>query len=576
MSLSIAFGSTRSSTKARTVSWMSFCSSVSSKSTAQVYGRARDLGPALLPLALVGGAAFDNGGFDATTWGWLTLIPLVVVGAALVLNRLRRPSGLVLAFLGLLAAFTAWTWLSVAWSDDVSQSVLEGERLLVYVAAAAAFLALGRGHTYALRLLGGLLAAITLACAWALCLRAFGGAGSYDVASVSADATRRLAAPLGYSNGLGVFASIGVLLAAGLALRLRRPLFAAPVLVLGPTLYFTYSRGAWLALGAGAVAGVALASPRLPRRVLLTGAAVVVALLALALVRVGGPAGAVHEFSHAGPTVKADKNRRLFSLSGSSHAQYWHVAWQEAEAHPWLGSGAGSFQRRWLRSRPAALPVLDAHNLYLETLAELGPVGLGMLAALLALPATAAVVARRNPLSAPAFAGYVAYLVHAAQDWDWELPAVTLAALGCAAALLVLAERERRPGFGRGARAAGIVAAVLLELIALGALAGNQTLASASASLDADNAPRAARDARWAKRLVPWSADPWRLHGEALLSQGDVDGARQDFLTALQKDSSDWDSWVDLALVTQGTERKRAVENARRLNPQERILPRGG
>jgi O-Antigen ligase len=553
---------------------MSFCSSVSSKSTTQVYGRADRLGPVLLPLILVGGAAFDNGGYDASTWGWLTLGPLVLVGAALVVNRARRPDRLAVAFLGLLTVFTAWTWVSIAWSDDISESVLEGERLFVYLAAAAAFVIIGRGQ--AARLVGGLLAAITLVCGWALFLRAFGGSGSYDVASVSTDATRRLAAPVGYSNGLGLLAAIGILLAVGLALRHRRALFAAPVLVLGPALYFTYSRGAWLALGAGAVGGLALALPRLPKRIVVAAAAAVAVLLVLGLVRVGGPAGAIHEFSRAGPTVKADKNRRLFSLSGSSRAQYWHVAWREVENHPWLGSGAGSFQRNWLRLRPAELPVLDAHNLYLETLAEVGPIGLALLAALLVFPAVAAVIARRQPLAAPVFAGYVAYLVHAAQDWDWELPAVTLAALCCAAALLVLAEREPRPALSRRARTAALGAALVLALLALGALAGNAALGAARAALDADNPARAARDARWAKRLVPWSADPWRLHGEAQLSKGNVDGARQDFKTALRKDPSDWDSWVDLSLVTSGTERTEAGERAAQLNPLERIPKSGG
>jgi hypothetical protein len=553
---------------------MSFCSSVSSKSTAEVYGRVHWLGPALVSLVLVGGAAFDNGGYNASTWGWLTLVPLVLVGLALVLNRARSPDRLAVGFLGLLGAFTAWTWVSIAWSDDISESVLEGERLFVYVAAAAAFIVLGRGQPA--KLVGGLLAAITLACGWALFLRAFGGSGSYDVASISTDATRRLAAPVGYSNGLGLFAAIGILLAVGLALRLRRGFLAAPVVLLGPTLYFTYSRGAWLALGAGAVGGLILAVPRLPRRVAVAVAATVAALLVLALFRVGGPAGAIHEFSRAGPTVKADKNRRLFSLSGSSRAQYWHVAWREVENHPWLGSGAGSFQRNWLRLRPAELPVLDAHNLYLETLAEVGPIGLALLAALLVLPAVAAVTARRQPLAAPVFAGYVAYLVHVAQDWDWELPAVTLAGLCCAATLLVLAEREPRPAFGGKARAGALGAALVVALLALGALAGNAALGAATAALDADNPASAARDAGWAKRLVPWSADPWRLQGEAQLSKGNVDGARQDFRTALRKDPSDWDSWVDLSLVTSGTERNEADERAAQLNPLERIPKSGG
>jgi O-antigen ligase len=561
-------------TNVLTVSWMSRCSSVNSKSTGQVYGRARALGPVILPLALVGGVALDNGGFDATSWGWSTLLPLVIVGVALVVGRARAPNGLALAFLGLLGAFAAWTWLSVAWSNDVGASALDAERVLLYLSAVAAFLLLDRSQVT--RFLFGLLAAVSLVGVWALSLRAFGGPGSYDVASVSADATRRLAAPVGYSNALGLLAAIGIVLALGLAVRLRRPFAAAPVFVLAPTLYFTYSRGAWLALAAGGIAALGLTVPRMSRRTVVGVAIVVICAGAIALVRVGGPGGAIREFSHAAPSVKADRSRRLFSLSGSSRAQYWHVAWRDYQHHPWLGSGAGSFQREWLRSRPADLPVLDAHSLYLETLAELGPGGLGLLAALLALPVAAGLISRKQPLAAPAFGGYVAYLVHAAQDWDWELPAVTLAGLGCAVALLILAEREPRPPLHRKARVAGVGAAVLLSLLTLGALAGNQTLAFASASLDADQPARAARDARWAKRLVPWSPEPWRLHGEALLSQGDLDGARRDFQSALRKDSSDWDSWVDLALVTRGGAQRRAAAQAHRLNPLEPIHLGGG
>ena len=545
---------------------------MSSKSTGQVYGRASRLGPFLLPLVLVGGVAFDNGGFDATTWGWSTLVPLTVVGVALVAGAARRPSNLALGFLGLLAALTAWTFGSVAWSDDVSQSVLDGERLLVYLAAVAVLLVLERRQVEGL--LWGLLAAITLVCAWALYLRVFGGAGSYDIA-VSPGSTRRLAAPLGYSNGLGVFAAIGVLLAGGLSIRLRSVTAAAALLVLVPTLYSTYSRGAWLALAAGAVAAIALGRPRVPKAVAVAGAVVIVAGLTVALVRVGGPAGAVRKFSGVGPTVKTGQNRRLLSLSGNSRAQYWHVAWREYREHPWLGTGAGSFQRHWLRLRPAELPVLDAHSLYLETLAELGPVGLALLAAALTLPLVASVLARDDPVAVPALGGYVAYLVHAAQDWDWELPAVTLAGLVCAAALLVLAERRPRPQLPPSLRVGAGAITVVLALAALGALAGNQAVSGANAALDRDDPARAERDARWAERLVPWSPEPWRLHGEALLSRGKLDAARRDFRRALVKDPSDWESWADLALVTQGAERREAARHARSLNPLEQVLPTG-
>ena len=552
---------------------MSRCSSLRSKSTGQVYGRARLLGPVLLPFVLVGGVAFDNGGYDATTWGWSTLVPLVVVGAAMLSGVARRPGQLGLVVLGLLAAFTAWTFASVAWSDDVAQSVLEGERLLLYLAASAAFLLVGRD--LAERLLVGVLAAITVACGWALCLRAFGGPGSYDVVSASLGATRRLAAPLGYSNGLGAFAAIGIVLAVSIAARRRSFVAASPLLVLLPALTFTYSRGAWLALGAGLVAAALLVRPRLPRPVAIGAGAILAVVLVLVFVWVGGPVGAVRKFSGAGPAVKANQSSRLLSLSGSSRAQYWHVAWREYVSDPWLGSGAGSFQRSWLRSRPAALPVLDAHSLYLETLAELGPVGLALLVALLAVPLAAALRSEAPGLAAPAFGGYVAFLVHAAQDWDWELPAVTLAGLACAAVLLLLAERRPRAALSPRIRAFALAALVALALTALGALAGNEALASASAALDRDDPGSAASAARWAERLVPWSPDPRRLHGEAELSLGNVSAARRDFRRALAIDSADWESWVDLALVSQGTARRLALAHAQRLNPREE-LPSGG
>jgi O-antigen ligase len=541
---------------------MSRCSSVSSKSTPQVYGRR--LGPLLLPLVLVGGVAFDNGGYDATTWGWATLLPLVVIGLLLVSGRGRRPGSLGLGFLAVLAALVAWTAISVAWSLAVSQSVLEAERGLVYLAAAAAFLAFEREDVESLLL--GLVAAIAIVCVWALCLRAFGGAGSYDVDSVGPGATRRLAEPLGYSNGLGAFAAIGAVVTGALAASKRNAAFAAPLLLFLPTLYFTYSRGAWLALTAGALAGLALAAPRLSRRLVIAVAAAVAVAFVVALVRVGGPAAAVREFSGAGPTVKSGARGRLLSLSGSSRAQYWHVAWHEYESHPLGGVGAGGFQRSWLRLRPAPLPVLDAHSLYLETLAELGPLGLALLVAALALPVVAGVRARGDPLAAAAVGGYAVFVVHAAQDWDWELPAVTLAGLVCCCGLLLLAERGR-PSLGRRERVAGTAAAAALGLVALAALAGNESVAGARSALDRDDSAAAARDARWAERLLPWSSVGARLRGETYLSEGDVDRARRSFEQATRTDGRDWEAWADLALVTRGEARGHALARARELNP---------
>jgi O-antigen ligase len=123
-------------------------------------------------------------------------------------------------------------------------------------------------------------------------------------------------------------------------------------------------------------------------------------------------------------------------LFGENRPRYWHVAWREFTENRVLGSGAGTFDEFWLDWRTVSSYARDAHNLYLETLAELGIPGLLLLLSAL-LPPLLVLRRGRDPLRATAAAGYVAYLIHTGVDWDWELPATTIAGLLCAAALLV-------------------------------------------------------------------------------------------------------------------------------------------
>ena len=78
----------------------------------------------------------------------------------------------------------------------------------------------------------------------------------------------RLEAPLGYWNALGIFTVMGILLGAGI--RCPRAASADPrgsrrgtTVVLVPTMYFTFSRGAWLSLGVALIVLVALDRRRL-------------------------------------------------------------------------------------------------------------------------------------------------------------------------------------------------------------------------------------------------------------------------------------------------------------------------
>src|SRR6266576_237049 len=239
----------------------------------QVYGRPtaklpdpRRLVPGLVAGASVAALAADAGGFDPTSWGWSAIALLLVLAASLLLGA-RRLSLLEWALPAALASLTAWSWLSLLWSSDVTQTVLEGERMLLYLAAAAALLLVGR-RTDMEGILASLVVAITAICAYALAVRLLAPAReTYQVLSTDPQASFRLARPLGYANALALFAAMGILLALGFALHGRRSAFRAlgssALVVLAPTLYFTYGRGAWLALAAGVLAFLALEHERL-------------------------------------------------------------------------------------------------------------------------------------------------------------------------------------------------------------------------------------------------------------------------------------------------------------------------
>jgi tetratricopeptide (TPR) repeat protein len=223
---------------------------------------------------------------------------------------------------------------------------------------------------------------------------------------------------------------------------------------------------------------------------------------------------------------------------------------------PALGAGAGTYSRWWLRERPVPQPVQDAHSLYLETLAELGPIGLALLLVALTTPFAAS----RSWWTPVAFAPYAAFLAHAAQDWDWELPAVTVAAVACGAAPITASDGRRVP------RVVAVVPAALCLLV-VPAFLGNRAAAEAGSAYDRGSWRDASNAARSARSLQPWSPEPWRLLGEAQLAQGSLALARSSFRRGLAEDPAEWELWLDLGLASEGPARRRAFEHAARLNP---------
>ena len=355
--------------------------------------------------------ASDQGGFFSRSWPWAGIYFAAVGAFALLAPVELRVNGAALVLISATGALSGWTALSWFWSSEPATSLHEALRTPIYLAAAVAFVTLAAAGG-SRGLLAGVAAGSTAIAAYSLVDRVVNGPHLADRQS------RLLEAPIGYANALGALCAIGlvVVVALGVTTRKRAPaaLCAVSAAVLLTALALTNSRGSDAAVVAGAVVAVAAGAGgrRWGGRAALT-----VALLFSALF---------------GITAFGTIDRL------QARGDYWHAAWQVAVRHPLAGTGAGTFDLAWAAYGDLAQwgGALDAHNLYLETLSELGLVGLVLVAALLAPVVAALRTPRPSMTTTAALAGAVTYLVHAGLDWDWEMPAVTVLGIACLAAIL--------------------------------------------------------------------------------------------------------------------------------------------
>jgi O-antigen ligase len=319
-------------------------------------------------------------------------------------------------------------------------------------------------------------------------------------------------------------------------------------------------------------------SRRAARAVDFALAGVVLGCLVVGLAVVGGPSqgfSKLKERFSAAQVTTADLNDRLFSVSGNGRSEHLHVAWEATKRHPVLGSGAGTYEYVWYERRPDQLVVRDAHSLYLETLAELGVVGLVILGAALLVLLLGGARARRVRFAASGTAAFVAWGAASAFDWHWEVVGVTIAALLAAAAALTASERRGPRLLASGP--SGVLAAVtgILSLAAVWSLVGNQALFAARDAVDRKDWVAARDDGRRAHALLLWSFEPALVLGDAAAGLGDRDVALHDYREAVEKDPQNWVAWLRVAQVARGTERSQAFERVRELNPREEGLPGG-
>jgi O-antigen ligase len=295
-------------------------------------------------------------------------------------------------------------------------------------------------------------------------------------------------------------------------------------------------------------------------------------VLSVAVAEARGPVEAFHRVRTAfdAPTQdkESDLRARLFSLSGNGRVELYRAAWHDASGHVLIGSGAGSFETYWLQHRPIAKKVRDVHSLYLETLAELGVFGLGLLLVTLAIPLALALRVRRQPGIGAAAGAYSAYLVGAAADWDWEITSVTLMAVLVGVAILAAGRSAGAEVSSRAFRWGVVATATLIGVLGGFFLIGNMFLSRAAGAAADGTWGVAARDAQRSSSWLPWSAEPFRQLGEAELAQGRAPQARAAFREAIKKNDRDWSSWLDLARASVGQDQLQALSRARLLNPR--------
>jgi tetratricopeptide (TPR) repeat protein len=349
------------------------------------------------------------------------------------------------------------------------------------------------------------------------------------------------------------------------------------------------------ALAFGALLFVPHDSVRVPRG-LGWGVAAALAAIALGAVVAAHPVRRFDEFKQPpgalavahGDYVKA----HLLSGSGSGRWQFWQAAVDEFDSSRLHGRGAGSYGDWWTAHGSLATSIQDAHSLYVETLGELGVVGLVLL--LLPLGAAAVFVGRRLRALAPdaqvSVAGAAAlvcgYAVAAGIDWMWELTAVSVVAFAALAVAVGASEpdaaparmrRRRRPLLALGA--ASLAAGWLAICAAALPLLTHLEIGASQAAAREGRTVAALKTARSAVRLQPWAAQPYLQLALVSEQSGRLAVAETAIRRAIDRSPDDWHLWLVRTRIAtkQGRieEARRSLRRARALNPRSPLFSAG-
>ncbi len=305
---------------------------------------------------------------------------LVVSWVAAVATRRGERQGLAASHPGLavgLALLACWAAASALWAQDPGASLAGAQRWALNLALfPIVFTAVDAPRTvrwiFAIFVLGGLLTAV----ATTLGLAGAGSAAASEGRLASADVN---------PNALGGVLVVASVFAGALAAGRDRSAAARALWFIAGALTLT---GLALTLSRGALIGMVVAFLVAPfaagpgrRTLALTLAVVACGTLALSIVAF----------------VPDEATQRLTSSdkTGSGRTDIWRVGWRMVQDHPVVGVGADNFDKTSIRYlvRPGVIQQDEfivntpkvAHNVYLQVLAELGVIGLGLFLTIIGL-----------------------------------------------------------------------------------------------------------------------------------------------------------------------------------------------
>ena len=270
---------------------------------------------------------------------------------------------------------------------------------------------------------------------------------------------------------------------------------------------------------------------------------------------------------------------RLSDPANDGRLPLWKAALRIYETDKFHGTGAGTYQLYYTRYRTVRSYVVDTHSLYLQSLAELGIVGF-VLILVVVFGILAGLAARiRGPgraLYAALFAVTLAWAIHQAVDWDWQMPAITLEVF-MLAGLALARPADGRPGrfglpFGRTLTGLGWLVIAIAPL-----LVGTSYARLQQSGLDLKTRGGCVSAKREALSSLSLSAErpqAYAIVGVCDLEQGFAQAAVPAMARAATLEPQSWEDafWLADARAAAGLDPHAAIARAIALNPLEHGL----